>query len=91
MRIGSFTVRRMGKDEVDEEKGVVNAVTDGLCCHADHFADGRHAGRRKFDVAQAHLRDQPLSVGYWADAAMAPPFLSALARRYRRDEPAVQI
>ena len=47
---------------VDDETGVALAVTDGLRRHAHHFADGRHAGRRKFDVGQAHLRDQPLRV-----------------------------
>src|SRR5438477_11314646 len=47
---------------VDDETGVANSVTHGLCRHAHHFADGRHAGRGKFDVGQAHLRDQPLRV-----------------------------
>src|SRR5207248_11186936 len=47
---------------VDDETGVANTVTDGLCRHADHFADGRHAGRSEFDVGQAHLLDQPLRV-----------------------------
>ena len=47
---------------VDDETGVALAVTHGLGCHAHHFADGRHAGRRKFDIGQAHLLDQPLRV-----------------------------
>src|SRR5260370_1326625 len=47
---------------VDDETGVANSVTHGLCCHAHHFADGRHACRSKFDVGQAHLRDEPLRV-----------------------------
>jgi len=47
---------------VDDETGVAKAVTHGLCCHAHHFADVRHSCRSKFDVGQAHLRDEPLRV-----------------------------
>ena len=47
---------------VDDETGAANAVTHGLCRHAHHFADGRQSGRRKFDVGQPHLRDEPLRV-----------------------------
>src|SRR6516162_9732306 len=47
---------------VDDEAGVALAVTHGLCCHAHHFADGRHAGRCKFHAGQSHLLDHPLGV-----------------------------
>ena len=47
---------------VDDETGAANAVTHRLCRHAHHFADGRQSCRRKFDVAQPHLRDEPLRV-----------------------------
>ena len=47
---------------VDDETGAANAVTHGLCRHAHHFADGRQSRRRKFDVGQPHLRDEPLRV-----------------------------
>src|SRR6516162_3976902 len=40
----------------------IPSVTHGLCCHAHHFADGRHPCRRKFDIGQAHPVDQPLRV-----------------------------
>ncbi len=47
---------------VDHETGAANSVTHGLCRHAHHFADGRQSGRSKLDVAQPHLRDEPLRV-----------------------------
>src|SRR5207244_165473 len=49
--IAAFEIAR----RVDDETGGAYAVTDGLGRHAHHFADGRHAGRGEFDVAQAHL------------------------------------
>src|SRR5580693_550430 len=56
--IAAFEIAR----RVDDETGVAKAVTHGLRRHAHHFTDGRHAGRSKFDVGQAHLRDEPLRV-----------------------------
>src|SRR5207237_4565974 len=48
--IAAFEIAR----RVDNEKGRANAVPHGLCRPAHHFADGRHAGLREFDVGQAN-------------------------------------